>query len=319
MNRVSAGAISTTLPRYMTTTREHEQPHHVEVVRHEQIAHPSRLAQIGQQPQDHGLNRNVERRGRFVQDQQRGLDRNGARDADARALAAGQLMRIALQQFSAANRQARPSHGRGWSMSAPSLQTKQPLQRIGDRLEDPERRVEAFGGVLEHDLDTAAGRAMRRETAPATSPVISSPSSRICPDVGSISRPSRRTMVDLPQPDSPTRPTLSPAPMVEVDIVDRVELGAARRPLDRIEFATATGLRAAAASQRKPAADDVSGRQLASRAAPARRRSADCRSHRPLKRHGGSALRKSGNWPGIDVRVSRRNSGTGVAASSWRV
>src|ERR1700733_4130533 len=40
--------------------------------------------------------------------------------------------------------------------------------------------------------------------------VISSPSKRILPVVGSITRSRQRATVDLPQPDSPTRPSVSP-------------------------------------------------------------------------------------------------------------
>ena len=40
--------------------------------------------------------------------------------------------------------------------------------------------------------------------------VMSWPSKRIEPEVGSIRRSSRRAVVDLPQPDSPTRPSVSP-------------------------------------------------------------------------------------------------------------
>ena len=43
--------------------------------------------------------------------------------------------------------------------------------------------------------------------------VISSPSNRIVPAVGSVSRISRRPSVDLPQPDSPTSPSVSPVAM----------------------------------------------------------------------------------------------------------
>ena len=70
-------------------------------------------------------------------------------------------------------------------------------------------------------------------------------------------------MVDLPQPDLPTRPTLSPAIDGQTDIVDGVELGPARRPLDRIEFGQLPRFEQRPPSQWKPAAHDMRpGRQF---------------------------------------------------------
>ena len=42
--------------------------------------------------------------------------------------------------------------------------------------------------------------------------VMSCPSIRIAPEVGSTSRSTLRATVDLPQPDSPTSPSVSPTP-----------------------------------------------------------------------------------------------------------
>ena len=76
-----------------------EQPHHAQVMRHEQIAHAELALEPLQQLQDDDLHRHVKRGGRLVEDQQIGLDRDRARDADAGALTAGELMRKAGQQF----------------------------------------------------------------------------------------------------------------------------------------------------------------------------------------------------------------------------
>ncbi len=46
--------------------------------------------------------------------------------------------------------------------------------------------------------------------------VMSRPSSRTVPAVGSSSRVMRRAVVDLPHPDSPTSPSVSPRPMCSV-------------------------------------------------------------------------------------------------------
>ncbi len=76
-----------------------QQAHHVEIVRHEQIAHAHRLLEVLQQVEHHRLHRDVERRGRLVEDDELWVQRDGARDADTRLLAAGELMRKAVQQI----------------------------------------------------------------------------------------------------------------------------------------------------------------------------------------------------------------------------
>ena len=57
---------------------------------------------------------------------------------------------------------------------------------------------------------------------PLPSCVMSAPSKRIEPLVGSSRRTISRAVVDLPQPDSPTRPSVSPSTNVERDVLDRV-------------------------------------------------------------------------------------------------
>ena len=52
--------------------------------------------QAAQQVQHLRLNRDIQRRDRLVGDQQLGLERDRARDADPLALSAGELMRIAV-------------------------------------------------------------------------------------------------------------------------------------------------------------------------------------------------------------------------------
>jgi hypothetical protein len=64
-----------------------------------QIAHTHGLLEVLQQVQHHRLHGDVERGGRLVEDDKLWVQRNGARDADARLLAAGELMRKAIQQI----------------------------------------------------------------------------------------------------------------------------------------------------------------------------------------------------------------------------
>jgi hypothetical protein len=61
---------------------------------------PNSFLELLQELEDHHLNRNVERRRRLVEHQKVGLDRDGAGNADAGALAAGQLMRKTRQKRS---------------------------------------------------------------------------------------------------------------------------------------------------------------------------------------------------------------------------
>ena len=74
-----------------------QQAHHIQIMRHKQIAHAHGLFQVVQQIQDHRLHRNIERRGRLVENDQLGVQRDGARDADAGFLSTLQLMRKAIQ------------------------------------------------------------------------------------------------------------------------------------------------------------------------------------------------------------------------------
>ncbi len=66
-----------------------QQTHHIQIMRHEQIAHTHRRLEILQQIEHHGLHGDVERRGRLVEDHELWMQRDGARDADAGLLAAG--------------------------------------------------------------------------------------------------------------------------------------------------------------------------------------------------------------------------------------
>jgi hypothetical protein len=68
-------------------------------MRDKQVAHAQPCTQVCEQAQDEGLDGHVQCRGRLVEDQQRRLDRDRARDADARSLSSRELMRVAHDQF----------------------------------------------------------------------------------------------------------------------------------------------------------------------------------------------------------------------------
>ena len=79
-------------------TRSRDVLDDAEVVADEQIGEVERLAQLHEQVEDLRLDRDVERGDRLVADQEIGLHRQRAGDADALALAAGELVRIAAAQ-----------------------------------------------------------------------------------------------------------------------------------------------------------------------------------------------------------------------------
>src|SRR5262245_7994719 len=69
---------------------------HRDVVRDQEIGDIEAIAQVGQQIDDGGLYGNIERRDRFVADNELGLGSNGAGDTDALLFAAAHLVRIAI-------------------------------------------------------------------------------------------------------------------------------------------------------------------------------------------------------------------------------
>ena len=130
-------------------------PHDREIVRDEKKREPVFLLQIFKEIDDLRLDRDVERGDRLVADDERRLHRERARDADALALPARELVRIALghvieepylrQELGhlcacrlAVRHQAIDQHG------------------LGDDLAHGHARVERAVGILEDDLDLAA-------------------------------------------------------------------------------------------------------------------------------------------------------------------
>ncbi len=68
---------------------------HAKVMRHEQHRQPKLLLQVLNEVDHLRLHRHIKRRDRLVGDDEVGADGEGAGDADALALAAGELVRIA--------------------------------------------------------------------------------------------------------------------------------------------------------------------------------------------------------------------------------
>ena len=140
-----------------------------------------------------------------------GSQRERPGDADALALAAGELVRDSGRR---ARRAGRP----GRAAPAPARSTSRPLampcSSIGSPMIWPTRLrgfSDAYGSWKIICIWRRIGRSCARDR-----PTSSSPSNRTEPDVGVVSCRIARHSVDFPQPDSPTRPSVSPSSRVRL-------------------------------------------------------------------------------------------------------
>ena len=134
---------------------------HREIVGDEQIGEPELALQVHQQIEHLRLDRDVERGHRLVADDQLRLQRERAGDADALALAAGELVRIVvhlrrpqadlLEQLG--DRACSPRAPRGDAVHA---------QRLADDVARGHARIERGERVLEDDLHLPAVAAAAR-------------------------------------------------------------------------------------------------------------------------------------------------------------
>ncbi len=114
--------------------------------------------QVRQQVEDLRLHRDVQGRGRLVEDDDVRVRRQGPGNGDALALAAGELVRVALQVFAADAYLLR--HLGGDLTHLCHRGVAQGEQRLGDDLPDRQARVEGRLRVLEHDLHVAVALAV---------------------------------------------------------------------------------------------------------------------------------------------------------------
>src|SRR5690554_6878258 len=122
-----------------------------EVVANEEIAQALFVLQLAQQIDDLGLDREVKRRGGLVEQDEFGLERNGAGNGDALALATGELMGKAIED---GVEHAGINQGLAYPVAAfgtvdPDLVDDQTFL---DDLADRHARIEAGKRVLEDDL-----------------------------------------------------------------------------------------------------------------------------------------------------------------------
>ena len=128
-------------------------PDHAEVVADEQVGEPELGAQVVEQVDDLGLDRDVERRDRLVADHQLRLERERAGDADPLALAAAHLVRIALgeapRQAAVLEQPVDPPGEPGAVLEAVHV------ERLADDLAHLHARVQGRVRVLEDRLHPA--------------------------------------------------------------------------------------------------------------------------------------------------------------------
>ena len=130
-------------------------PDQAQVVGDEQVGGLLFVLQVGQQVEDGRLDRDVERRGRFVADHHLGPGAEGARDRDpllepARELARAQRQVPVLQPHRGDQLFQPVAQGR-------SREPGQPGQRTADQAAHRMPAVKRRVGVLEHDLERAQG------------------------------------------------------------------------------------------------------------------------------------------------------------------
>jgi hypothetical protein len=134
--------------------------HHRQVMRDEQVGQAEAALQVLQQVHHLRLDRDIERADRLVAHHQLRLHGQRARDADALALAAAELVRIALRMERREADQAQQFlHPRG---TRGGIADAMDLHRLHDRRADAQPRVERGIGILEHHLHAAAQRAKFR-------------------------------------------------------------------------------------------------------------------------------------------------------------
>ena len=114
------------------------------------------ILEIDEEVDDLRLDRHVERRDGFVGEDDSGLDGQCSRQADALALAAGELVRVAVGGFGRKSDEAEQLvHPRGDVVAADRAAARPAgvHQRLGDQPAHAESRIEARVRVLEDELD----------------------------------------------------------------------------------------------------------------------------------------------------------------------
>src|ERR1700744_4598358 len=113
----------------------------MQIMADEEITHAEARLQLIEQVEHDRLHGNIERGGRLVQDNELGMERNGARDADARLLPTGELVWKPIEQMPRQSDELREFLAAGAPRVA-SAETAEPQNRVGNGAHRREARVE---------------------------------------------------------------------------------------------------------------------------------------------------------------------------------
>ena len=192
-----------------------------EVVGDEQAGEADLPLQLLEQVEHAGLDRHVERRRRLVGDEQPRTERQRPGDADPLALAAGELVGVAVAQVAAR-----------WTRSSSSstrLLSSAPLATFGSSSGSPIDSPTGSRGLSDDpgswNTKLTSRRTLRRSSLEI--PTMFVPSTDAVPSTNGSSPTMARPIVVLPEPDSPTSPTTSPVLDGQRHAVDGAER---RRP-----------------------------------------------------------------------------------------
>ena len=153
--------------------------------------------------------------------------------------------------------------------------------------------------------------------APASRCVMSAPSSRIVPAVGSIRRSSSLPTVDLPQPDSPTRHSVSPGWIAKLDAVDRLH-HRARCGRSKPLLSAKCFFRPATSSDRLRHAASHRGEHVLGAVARDRCAPSPIGAQRPALRRGSARSRKAQRGAKAQPAIGSRSDGTMPGISARR-
>ena len=176
------------------------------------------LLEIGEEVEDLRLDRDVERGGRLVGDEQLGFACQGHGDEHALAHPAGHLERVLLDALAGLAMPTMSSSSTERADACLAAHLAVAAEHLDHLAADGEHRVERRHRVLEDHGDLAA--ADRSTVAAALPWTNDSPFQRTSPPTirpGSSIIPSSAWAVTLlPEPDSPTSPRVSPLPIVKL-------------------------------------------------------------------------------------------------------
>ena len=175
--------ISTIRPRYMMATRSETWRTTPRSWLMNSMVRPSSRRSLQEQVDDLRLDRHVERGDRLVADQHVGLHRERARDRDALALAAGELVREAARAAAGSRPTAVEPAARHRLLRLGRGDQPMRERTLGDRVADAHARIERGERVLEHHLDARRALA-RRGRAITGSPAMRAVPGRRRQDAG---------------------------------------------------------------------------------------------------------------------------------------